>query len=63
MQITVNGVPLLAGQAKAIAIAMARQEADLESREETGDQYKDEPARALLKLTREVRDLLRVGPR
>lgn len=58
MQVSINGIPLLPGQTKAVAIAVAKLETDLVSQPETGDKYKDDPAAALLKLIREVRELL-----
>lgn len=59
MQISINGIPLLAGQAKAVAIAAAKLETELATKPLTGDPYKDEPNRALLTLIREVRDLIK----
>jgi hypothetical protein len=58
MQVVINGIPLLPGQAKAVAIAAALLENDLAAKPDTGDKYKDEPTAALLKLIREVRDLI-----
>lgn len=58
VRVTINDIPLLPGQAKAVAIAVARLETDLAEKPETGDKYTDEPVAALLKLAREVRELI-----
>lgn len=55
-QVIVNGIKLLDGQQKAVRVALARLAADLsfEDEEELSD-----AERALLKMTREVMELLR----
>ena len=53
MQIIVNGVPLLDGQAKAVAIALAELEVDLAAQD--GLSIAEE---ALLRMVREVRELI-----
>ena len=63
MQIIIGGVPLLAGQAKAVAIAAAELERGLSSAEPTGDSYKDKQSEALLKLIREVREIIDLNNR
>lgn len=56
--ITIGGVPLLDGQRKAVAIAMARLHADLSS-DNGCDRIQGQARKQLLKLTSEVQDLIR----
>lgn len=53
MQIIVNGVPLLDGQAKAVAIALAELEVDLAAQDGLSI-----AEAALLRMVREVRELI-----
>ena len=53
MQIIVNGVPLLDGQAKAVAIALAELEVDLAAQDGLSI-----AEAALLQMVREVRELI-----
>ncbi len=55
-RITINGIPLLAGQTKAVEIAAAKLETSLAAQPVRGD-----ADAALLKLIREVRELIRCG--
>ena len=56
MQIIVNGVPLLDGQVKAVAIALAELEVDLAARDGLGT-----AEASLLARVREVRELIQSG--
>lgn len=55
-RITVNGIPLLSGQSKAVEIAAAKLETSLAAQPVMGD-----ADAALLKLIREVRELIQCG--